>query len=165
MTPRLTALPEPDAASSRYRACEHPKGAHHFRAPAFAPSGRVLGFASRERERCAQYMDEGQMTPRYLMEMSATFCASIGAAWHHRTLALDTPTPAGIDITDDEWRAYGEAVADELIEAGYASLATDILPLYVVAGPLIQAGCSLVSQAAERAVFTPAQTATLTPES
>lgn len=163
MIPRTAPLPVP--TSSRYRVVEHAKGLHHLRTPAFAPASRVLGFVGRERDRCAAYLDDGAPTPRWLMEMSAAFCAAIGATWWHRAMALEAVAPMSAGATDDEWRAYGEAVADELVEAGYSALDADVLPLYNVAAELIQAGCALLIQAQAKSVFTEAQTETSTPAS
>ena len=87
------------------------------------------------------------------------------AAAAKRQLALEAVAPMSAGATDDDWRAYGEAVADELVEAGYSALDADVLPLYNVAAELIQAGCALLIQAQAKSVFSEAQMATSTPVS
>lgn len=122
MKPRPEAIPAPEGP--RYWVVTLPeRGAHHFRFPLYAVADMVQRVVVQDQEKRGKeaLADVAQRVPGY--------AAAVGACWHHRGFLLDAVPPVPEKRENvAAWRAYGDAVCDELQEAGYSML--DIIELF-----------------------------------
>jgi hypothetical protein len=150
MKPRLKPTPAP--ASARYWTCTLAneklpgEGAHTFRHPFYGVGAQLLLYSA------AHYVPpEGDERPLQARVLTLIPCAGalIGACWSHTTHALETPAPR--EWNGEQIPAYGNAVVEELQEAGYDLL--EITELFSLLMPEFVRRQSLVSMAQERAAF------------
>lgn len=122
MKPRPEAIPAPEGA--RYWCVTLPtRGDHHFRFPLYAVADAVQRMLVTEQE-ARKKRDRNDVPQRV-----TGYAAAIGVCWHHRGFLLDSVQPPIASREDlAAWRTYGDAVCDELQEAGYSLL--DILDLF-----------------------------------
>ena len=150
MKPRATPLTIPD--NPRYWSVTHEqRGVHHFKHPYYGVGAQLSVYLT------AGYITEAEGEVLSLQEQFAAVLpragALLGLCWYDTHRALTTPAPVGV-LTPTILAEYGNAVAEELQDAGYTML--DLSELFALASDGFQERQSLVSQASARADFSAA---------
>jgi len=149
MTPRSKPLVIPD--NPRYWSVDHPQqGKHTFKHPYYGVGAQLSVYLT------SDYIPAEEDT-RSLQEQFAAVLpragALLGLCWYDPDRALSTPAPTGA-LTPTILADYGNAVAEELQDAGYTML--DLSELFSAASDGFQQRQSLISQAEARADFSEA---------
>lgn len=150
MKARTPPLPIPEG--HRYWTVAHEqRGLHYFRHPYYGVGAQLSVYLT------SGYISAEEGEVLSLQEQFAAVLpragALLGLCWYDPNRVLTTPTPTGT-LTPVLLAEYGNAVAEELQDAGYTML--DLSELFSRASDGFQQRQSLVSQAAARADFSAA---------
>lgn len=147
MKPRPKPLVLPDPLTSRYWTVDlTEKGPHTFKHPYY---GVGLAIVEAFRKHAPREPDERTDTQKQL-DMLPAAGMMIGSSWSHRLHELETPLPLN-KLDPDSLTAYGNAVVEELQDAGYDML--DIMEMFGKIGPEFQKRQSLIAMAESRSAF------------